>query len=95
MAYSTSNPPVRANEAPLTGAGQLWISASPDAQAVVNTSGFITNGGALGMKVGDIVQHRDTSTGIVTNHLVVSISPTGAVDLSDGIVICGPTPNTD
>jgi hypothetical protein len=97
MAYSTSTPPVRANEAPFTGAGQLWIHASADAQAAANTSGFITNGGDLGMKVGDIVQHRDTSTNIVTSHSVITVSSTapGAVDLSDGVVIGDFTTNAD
>lgn len=96
MAYSTSNPPMLVTEAPLTGAYQRWVHSSADAQAAVNTSGFITNGGNLGMKVGDIVEHHDTGTGITTSHSVITVNATtGAVDLSDGVVIGDFTTNAD
>jgi len=82
-------------ESPLTGAGQQWRHTSADATAVVDTSGFITNGGSYGMRVGDILQHTDSGTGIITSHRVVTVSATtGAVDLSDGVVI-GSGTNTD
>lgn len=96
MAYSTATPPVCVSYAPIAGAGQLWMHASADATAAADTSGFITNGGNLGMKVNDMVMHRDTGTGAVSMHRVVSVSATapGAVDLSDGTVI-GSATNTD
>lgn len=91
MAYSTSAPPVLVSCGPLTGSGQVWYHSSADATAAFDASGFITNGGALGMRVGDIVIHRDTTstTTATTSHQVVTVSTTypGAVDLSDGVVI--------
>jgi hypothetical protein len=96
MAYSTSAPPVLTTEGPLTGGGQVWYHSSADATAATDTAGFITNGGDLGMKVGDIVNHQDSGTGVVTTHRVITVSATapGAVDLSDGVVI-GSATNTD
>jgi len=96
MAYSTSAPPALITEGPLTGGGQQWYHSSADATAAADTSGFITNGGALGMKVGDIVLHSDSGTGVVTSHRVITVSATypGAVDLSDGVVV-GSATNTD
>lgn len=95
MAYSTSQPPSLTTEAPLGAAGQVWYHSSADATAAVDTSGFITNGGALGMRVGDLVNHQDSGTGVVTTHRVVTVNATtGAVDLSDGVVI-GSATNTD
>lgn len=84
---------------PLTGARQQWSHTSADATAAVDTLGFITDGGNRGMKVGDILQHTDSGTGVITSHRVVSITynttyPGGGVDLSDGVVV-GITTNTD
>ena len=57
----------------------------------MNTSGFITDGGNKGLKAGDFVIHRDTTsaTGDTSMHRVVTVSSTapGAVDLSDGSVV--------
>ena len=82
--------------APLTGARQSWTHTSADATAAADASGFITDGGDRGMKVGDIVYHTNSATGIVTTHAVITVSATapGAVDLSDGTVI-GSGTNTD
>lgn len=86
MAYVTTNPPILTTEGPLTGAGQLWRYSSADAAATVDVAGYITNGGQLGMKVGDLVNVYDTVNLITTTHRVVSVSATapGAVDLGDG-----------
>lgn len=88
MAYSTSDKFVLVSQAPLTGGGKRWYHESADALAAVNTSGFITDGTKKGLTVGDIIDHRDTTTanGNLSTHLVVSISSTypGATDLSDG-----------
>ena len=88
MPYSTSNPPLLL-VAGLTGSGkQWWTYDSTDAASVVDASGYITNGGALGMRVGDIVwvTDSDASPIITTTHRVISVSSTypGAVDLSNG-----------
>lgn len=87
--YSTSAPPQM-----LRGGGignqlpALWWYTSTDNAATVDASGYITNGGALGMKVGDevIVEDSDASPVIYTIHRVVTVSATapGAVDLSNG-----------
>lgn len=91
MAYSTSDRFELKTQAPLAKAGRTWYHESADALAAVNTSGFITDGTKKGLKVGDFVEHLDTtsSTGDLSLHRVVSISSTypGAVDLSDGTVI--------
>lgn len=96
MAYSTSAPPVLLSQA-IAGV-RIWYHTSADAAAAVDTSGFITNGGDLGMKVNDIVMHKDsTSTATaLSTHKVVTVSATapGAVDLSDGTVV-GSATNTD
>ena len=96
MAYSTSAPPVLQFQA---GYGiRVWYHTSADATAAADDSGFITNGGALGMKVNDIVLHKDSTTDAtaLTMHKVVTVSSTypGAVDLSDGTVV-GSATNTD
>jgi hypothetical protein len=82
--------------APLAVGSRLWNHESADAGATVDTTGFITDGGNRGMKVGDILMHRNTSTNIVTSHLVVTVSSTapGAVNLSDTTTIVSGT-NTD
>lgn len=103
MAYSTATPPSLILPAFAGGgaAGQgtsLWTYQTTDAYTVVNNSGYITNGGALGMKVGDIVLNTNTSASppTVYSHRVVTVSATypGAVDLDDGVQIAG-TGNAD
>jgi len=88
MAYSTSNPPklVMGTFGP-TG-GNVWAYSSTDAASVVRVTGYITNGGDLGMKKGDIVIVTDSDAAagaIVTIHGVDSVSTTapGAVNLTD------------
>lgn len=96
MAYSTSAPPVLITQA-IAGL-RIWYHTAADATATVDTSGYITNGGNLGMKAGDIVYHKDSTTNAtaLTMHKVVTVSATapGAVDLSDGTVV-GSATNTD
>lgn len=96
MAYSTSTPPILMIQ-PMAGI-RTWYHTSADATAAVDASGFITNGGDLGMKAGDIVYHKDSTTNAtaLTMHKVVTVSSTapGAVDLSDGTVV-GSATNTD
>ena len=95
MGYSTSTPP-RLLAPSFTGAGSLWYYTSADATADVDASGYITNGGNLGMKVGDLVIVNDTATPLVTMHQVISVSSTapGAVDLSNGTTV-GTATNSD
>lgn len=75
---------------------RIWTHQSADAGAAVDTTGFITDGGDRGMRVGDILLHRNTSTNIVSSHRVMTVSATapGAVDLSDSTTVVSGT-NSD
>ena len=80
---------------PIAVGSRMWIHTSADAGAAVDTTGFISDGGKYGMKVGDLVQHTNTATNIVTLHRVMTVSATtNAVDLSDTTTIASGT-NTD
>lgn len=96
MAYSTSAPPSCILQS--IAGPRIWHHTSADATAAADASGFITNGGSLGMKVNDIVYHKDSTTDAtaLTMHKVVTVSSTypGAVDLGDGTVV-GSATNTD
>lgn len=96
MAYSTAAPPSCILQS--IAGPSIWHHASADAMTAADVSGFITNGGALGMKVNDIVYHKDSTTTAtaLSMHKVVTVSATypGAVDLSDGTVV-GSATNTD
>ena len=91
MAYATTDRLELITKAPLAAAGKCYYHSSADALAAVNTSGFITDGGSKGLKVGDYVEHLDTTsaTGDLSRHRVLTVSATypGAVDLTDGTVI--------
>lgn len=91
MAYVTSNPPLLQTQ-PIAAA-RTWLYRSTDAATDVRVSGYITNGGALGMKVGDLVQVVDTDASPNDVYLmsVVTVSSTypGAVDLTDGVELAG------
>lgn len=95
MAYTAANLSL-ITEAPLTGAGQQWYHSAANTGAEVQVSGYITDGGSRGMRVGDTVTHRNTATNIVSNHVVVTVSATypGAVDLSNSTTVASGT-NSD
>lgn len=87
MAYATTNPP--AVLIPRLGGGvALWHYNSADAATVVRATGYISNGAALGMKVGDIVLHSDLAAAAVAHiYVVKSVTAGGSADLSDGTAI--------
>jgi hypothetical protein len=89
MVYATSNPPQLIVGAIGGTHAQLWSYRSTDTAADVDAAGYITNGGNLGMRVGDtvIVTDTDASPPAVTIHSVNSVSATapGAVDLQNAI----------
>ena len=96
MAYSTSNPP-RLIDQDIGNAGPArWTMTGTDTAAAVDTSGYITNAKALGMKAGDKVEYTktDATPMATTAHIVASITAGGAADLTDGSVI-GSAINTD
>lgn len=84
MAYSTSNPPALVQQ-PLTGgAGKFWIYKSTDAAATVDAANYITNGGSLGMSVGDLVLVIDTDASpVIATWHQVSATGDGTTDLND------------
>lgn len=82
MAYSTSNPPFL-KSGPLTGPGKTWGYRSTDVATDVDAVGYFTNGHALGMRVGDIVEVFDTDTNdVMTLHRVITATAGGAVTVS-------------
>lgn len=88
MAYSTSNPPALVSQLVGKAGGSVWIYDSADAATVVRVTGYITNGDALGMKVGDIVDQIDSAGATVAHRYVVkSVAADGAADLSDGTAL--------
>lgn len=86
MAYSTSTPP-RLQLQSIGGGGALWYYESADAIATVNTAAYISNGYALGMRIGDTVVVRDTATPTTSLCSVITATAGGSVDLSDGTAI--------
>ena len=62
----------------------MWIYRSTDAAATVDAANYITNGGSLGMSIGDIVIVIDTDASpvIATMHQV-SATGDGTTDLND------------
>lgn len=98
MVYSTALPP-RCIAAGRVNAGpSIWIySEASLAASAFDVSGYITNGGDLGMRVGDLVLHLNVATGIWSGHTVMTVSSTkpGAVDLSNGTTIADGSSNSD
>lgn len=88
MAYVTTNPPLltpsgsltRGNPAAgtseITGINQ-WNYVSADAAATVAGAGYFTNGGDLGMKVGDLVWVYNTAGSLISLHRVTTVGTTG------------------
>jgi hypothetical protein len=84
MTYATSNPPKLIVQAVGGSGPSIWTYSSTDAAATVDAANYITNGGSLGLKVGDIVFVTDTDASpvIVTMHQV-SATGDGTTDLND------------
>lgn len=77
MAYSTSNPPAVVAQQ-LGGAGTVWVYKHTDADENATSSGYFTDGVALGMAVGDIVLFIDSSTPKASLMFVSTLTSTGA-----------------
>ncbi len=84
MTYATSNPPALMCQAPGGLAPSIWIYRSTDAAATVDAANYFTNGGTLGLAVGDLIYVIDTdaSPQIVTLHQV-SATGDGTTDVND------------
>lgn len=86
MSYSVNTPPALIAQG-ISGFGRLWYYESADAIATVNTSGYFSNGAALGMKVGDTVIVRDTATPTTSLCTVIDVTAGGQADISDGTAV--------
>lgn len=85
MAYDTKNPPMLFANG-VGGAARLWIYKSADPIATVNTANYFTNGGTLGLKVGDPMFVIDTANALV--HIAfVNATGDGTTDVSDGLAV--------
>ena len=86
MAYATSNPPQLL--VPSMGGSQpaLWVYTSADVHTDVDASGYISDAGNLGMKVGDVVLVIESDNSYaVTTHAVSAIS-SGAATLGGAVL---------
>ena len=77
MAYSTANPPQKVSGGIGSGVA-VWAYADEDVVATVRGADYFSNGEDLGMKVGDLVLHADTTTPLPTLLQVSAISAGGA-----------------
>lgn len=84
MAYATSNPPALVTQPLAGGAGKVWLYRSTDAAATVDGANYFTNGGSLGLSIGDIMYVIDTDASpvIVTLHQV-SATGDGTTDINE------------
>lgn len=84
MAYSTSNPPKLISQPLAGGAGKVWLYRSTDDAATVDSANYFTNGGSLGLSVGDIMYVIDMDASPVTTTLhQVSATGDGTTDLNN------------
>lgn len=84
MAYATSNPPKLISQPLAGGPGKVWLYRSTDDAATVDGANYFTNGGSLGLSIGDIMYVIDTdaSPPITTLHQV-SATGDGTTDLNN------------
>ncbi len=84
MTYATSNPPALLTQAINGGAGKMWVYRSTDDAATVDGANYITNGGSLGLAVGDLVFVIDTDASpVITTLHQVSATGDGTTDLNN------------
>lgn len=84
MAYATSNPPALVSSPLGGGAGKVWLYRSTDDAATVDTANYFTNGGSLGMSVGDIIYVIDTDASpVITTLHQVSATGDGTTDINN------------
>lgn len=81
--YSTLVPPALLTETIGNTAPAIWTYASADSYATIAGVGYFTNGGQLGMKVGDLVFVFVTG-GAISSGKVITVSATapGATTIS-------------
>jgi hypothetical protein len=72
MAYDPTK--LRMIAAPGIDAGATWIYGPGDAHATVEGAGYFSNGGTVGMKVGDLVFVIEAAAGGTTAHSVTAVA---------------------
>lgn len=84
MTYATTNPPALVSQS-IGGAGpNVWTYRSTDDAATVDGANYFTNGGALGLKVGDLMYVTDTDASpVITTLHQVSATGDGTTDLNN------------
>ena len=84
MTYATTNPPSLILQGVGGLAGKQWLYRSTDAAATVDGANYFTNGGTLGLAIGDLmwVIDTDASPPIVTLHQV-SATGDGTTDINE------------
>ena len=90
MAYSANNLSLVASGVG-TLTGKVWSLRTEDAAGTVDTAGYISDGYARGMAVGDLVFRVIPSTGLGGVHIVQSVTVGGAADLTDTTAIATDT----
>ena len=78
MAYSTSNPPQILAPALGSKGPQIWSYEDTDVDSAINAGDYFSNGLELGMQIGDMLYHYDTTTPKGSVHFVVSFSGSAA-----------------
>ncbi len=76
MAYVPANLQKLAGSGPT--ATQLWTFKGVDSLATIKGAGFITDGSARGMRVGDQVIYSDTNTPLTSLVTVSAVTAGGA-----------------
>ena len=85
MAFSSTGFQPIGGQSKAGNAPQVWSYTTTDAAATVDTSGYFNTVASL-VKVGDIIWRVTTSSGSVSTagqHVVMSVSAAGVVDVSD------------
>jgi len=84
MAYATSLPPKLVVQG-IGGSGvSIWTYSSTDTASAVDAANYITDGGSLGLAVGDVIFVTDTDASpVITTMHQVSATGDGTTDLND------------
>jgi hypothetical protein len=82
MSYSTSNPPALVAQRVGDAAGAIWMLSTTDTLLLIGVADYISDGDALGMKVGDTVIIMNTTSGKTKIATVTAVTAGGAASIS-------------
>jgi len=85
MAFNSTNFQPIGGQSKAGNAPQIWSYTTTDSAATVDTSGYFNAVASL-VKVGDVIWRVTTSSGAVSTvgqHVVMTVSAAGVVDVSD------------